>query len=109
MVVHTKSVFLAVVSLANVVMCVPISLFIYSELFKIDYFSSMHLSVIIIIVGIGSDDVFVFHDNWQNSLCIKSLKDKPIHRLSYVWKKASSQMLVTSITSSVAFLSCARS
>lgn len=64
MILHTRSIFLAVVSLVNVVMCVPISLFIYSEVFKIDYFSSMHLSVIIIIVGIGSDDVFVFHDSW---------------------------------------------
>ena len=60
---HTQSLFLAMVSLSNVIMCVPISLYIYSELFKIDYFSSLHLSVIIIIIGIGSDDVFVFHTN----------------------------------------------
>lgn len=109
MIIHTRSVFLAVVSLANVLMCVPISLYIYNELFKIDYFSSMHLSVIIIIVGVGSDDVFVFHDNWQNALCIKALKDKPIQRLSYVWRNAAMQMLVTSVTSSVAFMTCTRS
>lgn len=109
MIFHTKSLFLSVVSLTNVIMSVPISLYVYSELLGIDYFSSMHLSVIIIIVGIGSDDIFVFHDNWQNSLCIGALRDKPILRLSFVWRNAAVQMLVTSITSSVAFLSCARS
>ena len=109
MLFHTKSVFLSVVSLTNVIMSVPISLYVYKELLGIDYFSSMHLSVVIVIVGIGSDDIFVFHDNWQNSLCIGALRDKPILRLSFVWRNAAVQMLVTSITSSVAFLSCARS
>jgi len=99
MIFHTKSLFLSVVSLTNVIMSVPISLYVYSELLGIDYFSSMHLSVIIIIVGIGSDDIFVFHDNWQNSLCIGALRDKPILRLSFVWRNAAVQMLVTSITS----------
>ena len=109
MIIHTRSFFLAIVSLANVVMCVPISLYIYYEFFKIDYFSTMHLSVIIIIVGVGADDIFVFHDTWQNALCIKALKDKPIQRMSYVWRNAAMQMLVTSVTSSVAFLTSARS
>ena len=66
----------------------------------------MHLSVIIIIIGIGSDDIFVFHENWKNSLCIEALRNKPIERLTYVWRNASVQMLVTSVTSSLAFLSC---
>lgn len=103
---HTKSLFLATVSLLNVMMTVPISLFIYDKVFKVEYFSSLHVSVLLIIIGIGSDDIFVFHDQWENSLCIKALRDKPIERLSYTWRNASMQMLVTSFTSSAAFFAC---
>ena len=59
---HTKSLFLASVSLLNVLMSVPISIFVYNSIFKVEYFSSLHLSAVIIIIGIGSDDIFVFHD-----------------------------------------------
>ena len=106
---HTKSLFLASVSLFNVLMSVPISLFIYNRVFQVQYFSSLHISVVIVIIGIGSDDIFVFHDQWQNSLKIKALRDRPIMRLSYAWRNAAVQMLVTSFTSSVAFFACTSS
>ena len=106
---HTKSLFLATVSLFNVLMSVPISLYMYNKIFRVGYFSSLHISVVIVIIGIGSDDIFVFHDQWQNSLCIKALRDKPIQRLSYAWRNAAVQMLVTSFTSSVAFFACTSS
>lgn len=88
MIFHTKSIFLATVSLLNVMMSVPISLFIYKEIFGVQYFSNLHFSIVIIIVGIGSDDIFVFHDSWQNSLCINALRERPILRLSYAWRNA---------------------
>ena len=86
---HTKSLFLASVSLLNVLMSVPISIFVYNSIFKVEYFSSLHLSAVIIIIGIGSDDIFVFHDQWQNALCIEALRTRTIKRLSYTWRNAS--------------------
>ena len=62
MIIHQKSIFLAVFSLFNIFMSIPIALFIYKKVLGINYFSSLHLSVVIIIVGIGCDDIFVFHD-----------------------------------------------
>lgn len=106
---HTRSVFLGFFSLINICMSVPIALCIYSYIFQIYYFQSIHLSIIIIIVGIGSDDVFVFHDAWKTALTIPALRVRPIHRLSYTFKQASSTMLVTSLTSAVAFLACTSS
>jgi predicted RND superfamily exporter protein len=109
MIIHTRSLFLAVYSLLNMFMSVPITLYIYRVWLGVTYFASLHVSVIIIIVGIGCDDIFVFHDCWQNAMCIKALKNKPIERLTFVVRKAFMQMFVTSFTSAVAFLSCTNS
>ena len=64
------------------------------------------MSVIFIIIGIGSDDIFVFHDFWKDTFRYKALVSKPIHRLSLAYRQASTAMLVTSLTSSIAFLAC---
>jgi len=67
MTIHTGSLFLSFVSLINVFMSVPMTLVIYTYVVGVYYFSSLHLSVVIIIVGIGSDDIFVFHDFWRST------------------------------------------
>lgn len=107
MTIHTKSFFLGLVSILNVSMSIPISLCIYHYVFQVTYFSGIHISVFIIIIGIGSDDVFVFHDCWQNAFTIEAIRDKPVLRLSYAFRQAASTMLVTSLTSAVAFFACA--
>jgi len=43
-------------------MSIPISLCIYHYVLQITYFSNLHLATLMIIIGIGSDDVFLFHD-----------------------------------------------
>ena len=67
MTIHTGSLFIAFTSLINILMSVPIALIIYRYAGHITYFSSLHLSVIIIVIGVGADDVFVFHDFWKNT------------------------------------------
>ena len=64
---HMKSFFLASLSLLNVVMTLPVGLVLYRFVFGVTYFSSIHITILIVIVGIGADDVFVFHDLWELS------------------------------------------
>lgn len=104
---HLGSIFLATTSVINIVMSIPISLIIYNYVFFISFFSSTHLSAFVIIIGIGADDIFVFHDFWQTTFTIKAFENKPLLRIAYTFKQASRAMLVTSLTSSIAFLSCA--
>lgn len=106
MIVHTRSVYFTVVSLLNVAMGIPISLVILIYVFQVTYFSSLHLSVIIIIIGIGSDNVFVFHDFWKSNFKIKAIKERTILRLTYTYRKAFKSMFLTSFTTAVMFLSC---
>ena len=106
MVVHLKSLFLAFFSLVNLIMSVPITLCIYTYVLEIKYFSSIHFSAVLIILGIGADDIFVFHDQWKATFLIKAMDKKPMARLSYTLRLASSAMLATSLTSSIAFFAC---
>lgn len=64
---HMQSIFLAFISLFNVLMSIPITMVIYNYALGVTYFSNIHMSIIIVIIGIGADDIFVFHDIWKNS------------------------------------------
>ena len=60
--------------------------------------------MIIIVVGIGADDIFVFHDNWKHSKHIKVLKLRVALRMTYTFNKAANAMFITSITTAFSFL-----
>lgn len=71
---HMKSFFLSLASLINIFMSIPIGLVIYKMIFKVNYFTTYHLGIIFLILGVGCDDVFVFHDFWLETFRIKELK-----------------------------------
>lgn len=106
MAIHLRSLFLATLNLLNIFMSVPLSLVAYRYIFQITYFSTLHLAIVFIALGIGCDDVLVFHDVWLSTLKIKALRRQPILRLSLAWRRASGAMLVTSLTSMISFASC---
>lgn len=103
---HMKSFFLAFFSIINLFFSIPVTLCIFHYIFGVTYFSVIHLSVLIIVIGIGADDVFVFHDFWVGSHKIMLIKHSVKQRLAYTFRKASSAMFVTSLTSAGAFASC---
>ena len=103
---YMKSVFLSTVGIMIVCMGVPVSLFIYKEIFGITYFSNIHVSVIVIIIGIGADDIFVFHDAWLHSRKISSIKSDHVKILTRTMREAGLAMLMTSATSTMAFVAC---
>jgi len=43
----------------------PVAYFIYTFIFTIEYFVSIHMAVIFLVMGIGADDIFVFYDCWK--------------------------------------------
>ena len=73
MTIHMQSLFLAFFSIINLFFAIPVTLCIYTYVFGVHYFSSIHVSVLIVVIGIGADDVFVFHDFWIASRRIKML------------------------------------
>ena len=66
----------------------------------------MHVAALLVVIGIGADDIFVFHDFWLSTFKIKAIRNEPILKLSYTFRQAFRAMLVTSFTSAIAFVSC---
>jgi len=89
MTIHLKSFFLAFVSIINLFFAIPVTLWIYTYIVGVKYFSTIHVSVLIVVIGIGADDVFVFHDFWMGSHKLKIIKNNPRERLAYTFRKAS--------------------
>lgn len=99
-----KSLFLGTACIIQIMMSIPISLVIYKCILGIDYFCSLHIFVVIIIMGIGADDIFVFNDQWNHTRHIKVLKKRVPLRLAFTFNKACSAMFVTSVTTAASFL-----
>jgi predicted RND superfamily exporter protein len=62
------------------------------------------LFVVIVILGIGADDIFVFNDIWVTTKNIKAIKDKLLLRMAYTFRKAGWAMFETSITTAASFI-----
>jgi len=106
MALYMKSIFLSTVGIITVLMSVPISLVIYSRLFAITYFSSIHIAIVIIIIGIGSDDIFVFHDAWCHA---KEIQRDTVKVMAHTIRSSASALFMTSSTSTMAFVACSLS
>jgi len=89
MTIHMKSFYLAFFSVINLFFSIPVTLCIYTYIVGVKYFSAIHVSIIIIVIGIGADDVFVFHDFWIGSHKIKLMRGSIKNRLAYTFRKAS--------------------
>jgi hypothetical protein len=67
MYIHMKSMWFTSLGLLSILLSVPASAFFYSGVFGIKYFTQIHIVIIFIIIGIGTDDVFVFVDAWKQA------------------------------------------
>ena len=63
--VHLQSIFLSSVSMMNIALSIPMGLVIYKML--IPFFCLLHILVVLIILGIGADNTFLFNDTWKAS------------------------------------------
>eukprot|EP00803_Ostreobium_quekettii_P010453 evm.model.scf_31.4 EVM.evm.TU.scf_31.4 scf_31:52414-66468(+) len=106
MMIHTGSLFLSLVGAFEVFMAFPTGLFLYRTVFRVDYFSFLHVLVIFILLGLGADDVFVFTDAFkQTANTHRSISD----RMRETARRASKAVFVTSFTTAAAFFATATS
>jgi predicted RND superfamily exporter protein len=99
--------FLAFVGLLEITLSIPISWFIFSFCFRIKYFSFLNALCLFIVADIGADDIFIFMDAYKQSAhnseepeILLSLES----RMSWVYRRTGSAMLITSATTCAAFL-----
>ncbi len=97
--------FLTAVGMFEIFLSVPLSWLFFSYIFQIKYFSTLNVLTIFIVIAIGADDIFVFMDAYKQSASkgpevLSSLES----RMSYVYRRSGSAMLLTSATTCSAFL-----
>jgi len=97
--------FLTAVGMFEIFLSVPLSWLFFSYIFQIKYFSTLNVLSIFIVIAIGADDIFVFMDAYNQSASkgpeiLSSLES----RMSYVYRRSGSAMLLTSATTCSAFL-----
>jgi len=104
MCIHLRSFFLGGFAMSVIIFSFPVTVVIYKVVFGITYLSTLHQLVIFIVLGIAADDVFVFVDAWRQSAHYPEELPNTYARMHYAWKRAAKAMLVTSGTTSFAFL-----
>lgn len=120
---YTKSVILALMTMCAIVFSLGLAYFIYSMVFKLSFFPFMNLLAVVVIVGIGADDVFIYVTMWNWAIAerirLKSLalpiasttsissdssySESLSGLIALTLRHAALSMFVTSLTTSVAF------
>ncbi|XP_041788243.1 protein dispatched [Anopheles merus] len=62
---YTGSLFVTLMTVTAVAFSLGIAYFIYSFIFELTFFPFMNLLAVIVVVGIGADDAFIFLKIWQ--------------------------------------------
>uniref|UniRef100_A0A182MN79 SSD domain-containing protein n=1 Tax=Anopheles culicifacies TaxID=139723 RepID=A0A182MN79_9DIPT len=62
---YTGSLFVTLMTVVAVAFSLGISYFVYSFIFELTFFPFMNLLAVIVVVGIGADDAFIFLKIWQ--------------------------------------------
>ncbi|XP_070181261.1 protein dispatched homolog 1-like [Littorina saxatilis] len=104
---HTRSLWVTCLGVFSIVCSFAETNLIYRVVIGFRYFGFFHVLAMFINLGIGADDLFVFWDAWQAS----QLRPFPslAHRLDDAYRKSAISMLVTSLTTTLAFSASALS
>merc|ERR1711959_518848 len=106
---HSGSLFLATAGMMEILLTIPVAFVLYRVVFGFQYFAGLNAMTLFVVLAIGADDIFVLMDAYQQSLyhgpVCKDLKT----RMTWVYRRATSAMFVTSFTTMAAFVASATS
>ena len=103
---HTGSFPLGCFAIMQIILSVPLALFIYVPLLNVPYFAQVHILAIFLCLGVGADDVFVYYDAWRQS----EFTDEPttlVDRVHKTYERTFFTVFNTSFTTAIAFFACA--
>ena len=106
MMIHTRSPFLTLVGLFQIILGFPLSFFVYHFVLGLTFFPFLNLVGVFVIFALGADHVFVAVDKWKNAR-----NDNPRASTEEIAGKAlpsaGRAMILTTITTAIAFFGSA--
>mmetsp|Transcript_7523 Transcript_7523/g.15390 ORF Transcript_7523/g.15390 Transcript_7523/m.15390 type:complete len:1133 (-) Transcript_7523:134-3532(-) len=106
MMLHTRSPFITVVGLAQIVISFPLAFFFYTFVAQLEFFPFLNFIGIFVLFALGADDVFVAVDKWKNARL--KYPDATTEEVAAVaMPDAAEAMFLTTLTTSVAFFGTA--
>lgn len=106
MVLHTKSPFLSVVGLVQIVLSFPLAFTAYTFVAGLDFFPFLNFIGVFVIFALGADDVFVAVDKFKNARLAHP--DDSVQKIAAIaFPDAANAMLLTTTTTAVAFFGTA--
>ena len=101
--IHNRSPWLAFMGFLQIVLAVPLAYFGYTVLAQLEFFPLLNLVGLFVASAIGADDIFVAVDKWNNAR-VASPKEATTEDIAEIaLPDAAGAMLLTTITTSVAF------
>ena len=107
--IYSSSLFVGVMTLSCITLAMVISYFVYSRIFNMEFFPFLNMLTLILIVGIGADDAFVYTAIWEEAKRIYVIGSRQDHSqyltkwTIHALRHALLAMLVTSLTTAAAF------
>ncbi|XP_076375765.1 protein dispatched-like isoform X1 [Megalopta genalis] len=100
---YTGSLFLTATTIFAVIFSLGISYAFYTLVLHIKFFPFMNLLAIVVAVGIGADDAFIYCKIWEKGKQQKISDNGLVKLVQETMKHAVPSMFVTSLTTAVAF------
>lgn len=99
---YTTSIFITFMSLLSMFWALEVAYFIYTFVFKIHFFPYMNMVTLIVMIGIGADDLFIYCKVWHLA---KAEKNNGVLEkiISDTLRHTTLSMVVTSLTTTAAF------
>lgn len=120
---YTASAFITIMSCCAISFSLGLAYFVYTLVFEFSFFPYMNLLAVVVIIGIGADDVFLFLKIWQCVLSERFSKSSTLNTqstlpmplepnehtetlenlMALTMRHAAASMFVTSVTTAGAF------
>jgi len=104
---HTRSLWLTLVGFLQITLSFPLAFFLYRFVGGLTFFPFLNFIGVFIVFALGADDIFVAVDKWKNArLDLTAAADKTEVALKAL-PDAAHAMLLTTLTTAVAFFATA--
>ncbi|ESO83544.1 hypothetical protein LOTGIDRAFT_51941, partial [Lottia gigantea] len=101
---YSSSIFITVMTFLAMFWSLEVAYFLYMFVFEIKFFPYMNMVTVIIMIGIGADDMFIYCKVWMLAKSEKNIGTLE-KIVSDTLRHATLSMLVTSLTTAAAFFS----